>query len=90
MKLKSIWCVPVIALMLASSARTQNRSDVFLKNWDAEGAAKFRANGVTSLVPPSLVDATAIAAFKETVAEANENGRIARAVGGLHQGEAAG
>ena len=68
----------VVALTLAAPVtNAQNRSDVFLKNWDAEGAAKFRANGVTSLVPPSLVDATAIAAFKETVAEANENGRIA-------------
>ena len=77
MKRKNTWCVTLIALTLAPCAMAQNRSDVFLKNWDAEGAAKFRANGVTSLVPPSLVDATAIAAFKETVAVANENGRIA-------------
>jgi len=70
--------VLVVALVLASpGAEAQNRSDVFLKNWDSAGAAKFQANGVTSLVPPSLVDATAIAAFKDTVAEANENGRIA-------------
>jgi len=72
-----MWCVTIATLMLATSgARAQNRSDVFLKNWDAEGAAKFRANGVTSLVPPSLVDAAKIGAFKETVAEANKNGRI--------------
>jgi len=68
----------VIALTLAATnARAQNRSDVFLKNWDAEGAAKFQTNGVTSLVPPSLVDAAKIRAFRETVAEANKNGRIA-------------
>ena len=49
MKLKSIWCVPVIALTLASSARAQNRSDVFLKNWDAEFPFDVRTNSGISV-----------------------------------------
>lgn len=60
----------------ASFGQAQNRSDVFLKNWDATAADLFRADGVTSLVPPSLVDKSAIAAFKKTVAEANAKGLI--------------
>ena len=60
----------------ASVAHGQHRSDIFLKNWNLTGAEKFRVDGVTSLVPPSLVDKEAIEAFEATVAEANGNDRI--------------
>ena len=59
-----------------SDAQTINRSAIFLKNWDAEGAAKFDVDGVTSLVPSSIVNQKSIAEFRQTVGEANKNDRI--------------
>ncbi len=74
--------LPLLGILLLTGpasggeGQTIRRSAAFLKNWDAAGAAKFQADGVTSLVPPSLVDAEAIADFRRTVAEANQDGRI--------------
>jgi hypothetical protein len=69
----------LVALLFVTSqsdAQTLKRSAIFLKNWDPDGAVKFKADGVTSLVPSSIVDREAIGAFDEIVAEANGNGRI--------------
>jgi hypothetical protein len=65
-----------VLLSTGATVTAQERSHVFMKNWDAAGAAKHRVDGVTSLVFPSLVDADALAEFKTTVAEVNRQGRI--------------
>ncbi len=70
-------CTTLLLSISGSAGETVKRSAIFLKNWSAEGADKFQADGVTSLVPPSIVDRKKIAEYREMVAEANGNARIA-------------
>jgi len=70
-----LWAT-LLLLGAVSEGQTLKQSSIFLKNWDAQGAAKFEVDGATSLVSPSIVDQQAIADFGDTVNEANGNGRI--------------